>query len=171
MNNRSCDFSYCGCRTEIRVSFPLRIVPLFFHHPYIRSQQHDGRTRAAQTNLRLFYPMFVFPQAVPYQGTSGTPQACHATPRRSFWWKPCRATRCRSWKSPRKDLNLGLCKDRPCRQGPLTLVWLSTDGFAGSQMWKNGVQSWRNLIVPPASPVLWVYLRWEMWPIEMNRNK
>lgn len=162
MINRSWDFRYCGCRTEILESFPLKIVSLFFHYPYIRWQQHDGRTRRAETNLRLFYPMFVFPQAVPphVPGTSQTSQACHATPRRSFWWKACRAALCRPWKGPRKDfcclrdykkkrvrrmhqkcisqgyfiyldLNMGCCKDRPYRQGCLTLVfWLSTDGFA-----------------------------------------
>lgn len=66
---------------------------------------HDGRTRGAETNLQLFYPMFVFPQAVPQHmlGTSQTAQAAHTAPRRSFSWKPCRATLSRSWKSPCKD--------------------------------------------------------------------
>lgn len=55
---------------------------------------HDGRTRGAQTNLRLFYPMFVFPQAVPQHvlGSSQTAPAGHSTPRRSFWWKPRQAS-------------------------------------------------------------------------------
>lgn len=61
--NRSYDFSYCSCSTEILVSFPLRIVSLFFHYPFIRSQKHDGGTRGADTNLWLLYPMFMFPQA------------------------------------------------------------------------------------------------------------
>lgn len=72
-------------RTEILESFSLRTVSLFFPlFLHICSQQHDVKTRGAETNLRLFYPMFVFPQAGPphMPGTSQTPRACHATPRR-----------------------------------------------------------------------------------------
>lgn len=73
---------------------------------------HDGRTRGAETNLRLFYPMFVFPQAVPQHmlGTSQTARAGRSTPRRSFWWKPHQATLEEREKSQRKAFMEGQVK-------------------------------------------------------------
>lgn len=70
------------------------------------------------------------------------------------------------------DLNMAAARTAHAGRG----VWhLSSDSaqmvLLFLQMWKNGVQSWRNLTAPPAFPLLWAYVRGEMWPIGITRNK